>query len=352
MKQEAKMFKSNKTRMVIVCSVALFLGIGLAGGAFAADKPVVWRLQSVWATSSAIHGTLANMCKRIKEQSNGQLEAKLFGPGEIVATLEVFDAVSNGVIEMACSSGIYNASKVPEGLVEFGMPFGLENPDQVKEFWYQYKGGEAFKIVQEAYRNRKIELLYIAAGNSYGYMTAFPVNSIADFKGKKIRSFGFFGNVVQAMGAAPVSLPTEDQYLALQQGTVDGTIFPYLAMETMKFKEVTKHIVMPPILGSPTSDIYVSGKAWNQISPDVQKIVREAARLQSEEYLATEYVQEQELLANPDKHGIQIHQLPAADVAQLKAIGGKIWDGSAQKAPGNAKVIDMLKAYKAEKAAK
>ncbi|MBI5062910.1 MAG: hypothetical protein HZB87_05465, partial [Desulfatitalea sp.] len=90
------MFKRSKTRMVIVCSVAFFLGIGLTGGAFAADKPIVWRFQSVWTTNSAIHPILGEMCKRVKEQSNGALEIKLFGPGEIVATLEVFDAVSNG----------------------------------------------------------------------------------------------------------------------------------------------------------------------------------------------------------------------------------------------------------------
>ncbi len=345
------MFKRNQTRMMIVFSMALIFGICLVGNAFAADKPVVWRFQSVWPTSSAIHPILGEMCKRIQEQSKGALEIKLFGPGEIVATLEVFDAVSNGVIEIAASSGIYNASKVPEGLVEFGMPFGLENVEQHREFWDTYKGGEAFKIVQEAYRKRKIELLHINGGTSYGYMVSFPVNSLADFKGKKIRSFGFFGNVVQAMGGAPVSLPTEDQYMALQQGTVDGTIFPYLAMETMKFKEVTKHVVMPPILGCPTSDIYVSHKAWNQITPEVQKIVIENARWQNVAYLADEGVKEKEMLANPDKYGYTLHTLPEADVAQLKQIGQKIWDSSAKKSPGNAKVIELLRGFMAEKAA-
>jgi len=79
-------------------------------------------------------------------------------------------------------------------------------------------------------------------------MTAFPATTTADFKGKKIRSFGFFGSIVQMMGGQPVSLPTEDQYLALQQGTVDGTIFPYLAMQTMNLKEVAKQIPLDKML--------------------------------------------------------------------------------------------------------
>ncbi|KJS30394.1 MAG: hypothetical protein VR64_17065 [Desulfatitalea sp. BRH_c12] len=349
------MVQSKKQfRRVLTWSLALLLGIcftGVADIALAAEKPIVWRLQSVWATSTGRHPALQKMCAMIKEKSNGQLDIKLFGPGEIVGTMEVFDAVSNGVLDMAASSGIYNSAKVPEGLVEFGLPFGLEDEADLNKFWYEYKDGEAFKLIQEAYRAKKIELLYNGAGTSYGYMTTFPVKSLDDFKGKKIRSFGFFGSLVQMLGGAPVSLPNEDQYLALQQGTVDGTIFPYLALNTMKFKEVAKHIVLPPVLGAPTADIFVSAKAWSQLNPELQAIVREGAVLQNKWYMDNEGPQEKELVANPDKHGIQVHTLSAEDVAKLKEMGTRIWDGVAKRSPTNAKVVELLKAYNAEKVA-
>lgn len=341
-----------QSRKIFIWSMTLILAIcfiGLVNSAFASDEPIKWRFQSVWTTSSAIHPGLQKMCDKIREESNGRLDIKLFGPGEIVGSLEVFDAVSNGVIEMACSTGIYNAGKVPEGLVEFGMPFGLTNKQQLDEFWYSYKDGEAFKIVQEAYRKRKIELVHINSGTSYGYVTTFPVASIADFKGKKIRSFGFFGSIVQMMGGAPVSLPNEDQYMALQQGTVDGTIFPYLAMETMNFKDVCKHLVLPPVLGAPSSDIYVSSKAWNTLTPDLQALVTKYARLQNDWYMATEGPAEADMIANPEKTGIQVHRLPAEDIAKLNAMGQRIWAGVAKKSEGNAKLIEMLKTYVAEK---
>jgi len=343
------MVKNRKFKTVFVWAVVLLLGFCFSGVAAASDKPMIWRLQSAWATSTGQHPAFQKMCDMIKQESNGRLEIKLFGPGEIVGTVEMFDAVVNGVLEMAGGSGIYNSGKIPEGLVEFGMPFALENKAELDDFWLNYKGGEAFKIVQEAYRKRGAELLAIHAGNSYGYMTAFPATTAAEFKGKKIRSFGFFGSIVQMMGGQPVSLPTEDQYLALQQGTVDGTIFPYLAMQTMNLKEVAKHAILPPVLGSPTSDVYVSSKAWAKLPEDIKPIVIKYVRLQNEWYMAKEYPQEQEMLANPDEFGIEVHRMKPEEVTKLKAMGQKIWDGVAKRSEGTAKLIDMLRAYKAEK---
>jgi TRAP-type mannitol/chloroaromatic compound transport system substrate-binding protein len=332
-------------KTAFVCGLTLILAICFAGTAMAAGKPAVWRLQSVWTTNSAIHPITAKMCQNIKERSGGRLEVKLFGPGEIVGSVEALDAVKNGAIEMASSSGIYNSAKIPEGLIEFGLPFGLEDAAQFYEFWYKYKDGENFRMVQEAYREKGVELIHINAGLSYGYITKFPVASIADFKGKKIRSFGFFGAVVANMGGQPVSLPNEDQFLALQQGTVDGTIFPYLSLETMKFKEVSKYLVLPPALGSPSSDIFCSKKAFDALDPDVQQILREEARIMNETYLATEGPQEAELIANPQNHGIVISRIPQEDIIALRAKCMKIWDSVGKKNDRTKAIVANLKSF-------
>lgn len=336
-------------KTVFVLSLVLILGFCLTNTAFAADKKL-WRLQSVWTTNSAHHSLLIKMAKNVYDRSGGRLDIKVFGPGEIVPSApECMDAIRNGVVEMASTTGIYSSAKIKEGLVEFGLPFGLETPAQAKEFWYEYKGGENFRLVQEAYRDAGLELLYIAPGLSYGYITTFPVNTLADFKGKKIRSFGFFGAVVAMMGGKPVSLPTEDQYLALQQGTVDGTIFVYLSLETMKFKDVCKHIIMPPPLGSPTGDMICSLKEFKKLDPDVQQILYDEVKKHNEAYLAAEGPLEAELLANAASRGLTIHVLPDTEVAKLREMTSKIWDSQARKTERNGIIIANLKAFLAEK---
>ncbi len=342
----------KQIKTVLVLTLALVLGICFANAATAAEKGTMWRLQSVWTTNSAHHSLLIKMAKNVYDRSGGRLNIKVFGPGEIVPSApECLDAIRNGVVEMASSTGIYNSAKIKEGLVEFGLPFGLENPDQFKEFWYEYKGGENFKLVQEAYREKGVELLYTTAGLSYGYLTTFPVNSLEDFKGKKIRSFGFFGAVVAYMGGKPVSLPNEDQYLALQQGTVDGTIFVYLGLETMKFKDVTKHVVMPPPLGCPSGNFFSNKKAYDKLDADVQAILVDECRKHNEAYLATEGPQEAELLANPASRGLTIHVLPDSEVEKLRQLTARLWDSQAKKTDRNKVIVSNLREFLAEKRA-
>lgn len=329
----------------LIFGLALILTICFVGNGIAGDKPIVWRLQSVWTTNSAIHPTLMKMASNITERTGGKIQVKLFGPGEIVGSVEALDAIRNGVIEMAATSGIYNSAKIPEGLIEFGLPFGLENADRFREFWYKYKDGENFRLVREAYREKGVELAYICPGTSYGYITKFPVTDISDFKGKKIRSFGFFGAVVAFMGGSPVSLPNEDQYLALQQGTVDGTIFPYLSLETMKFKDVTKYLILPPPLGAPSSDIIVSKKAFDAQPVEFQKIIREEAEIMNRTYLSIEGPQEADLIANPAKYGIEVDTIPKPEVDALRLKCMKIWNSVGKKNARTKKIVENLKEF-------
>ena len=62
-------------------------------------------------------------------------------------------------------------------------------------------------------------------------MTKFPVNSVADIQGKKIRAVGYIGKLIKGVGAAPVSVPNAEIYTTLERGTADGLVMaPYKAL--------------------------------------------------------------------------------------------------------------------------
>jgi TRAP-type transport system periplasmic protein len=58
----------------------------------------------------------------------------------------------------------------------------------------------------------------------YSIHSRFPINTIADIRGKKIRSSGAIeGASLKALGAVPVGMPVTEIPEAISRGTVDGT---------------------------------------------------------------------------------------------------------------------------------
>ena len=354
----------KKTTRLFGCMVIyLVLGMFLAVGAFQTpavasnDKPIKWRLQSTLSSQSLIYyGLVKDFCKHIKERSNGRLEIKAYPPGGLAKTRETFDVVSAGAVEMALSAGLYYGRKIPVGNVEFGLPFSFsgtpftfEAAAQAYEFYYEYKGGEPLKILRDAYDKKGIYYLNPVVSSSYGAMVNFPVQSLADFKGKKIRAFGFFGTLIQEMGASAVSIPSAEQYLALQRGTVDGTIYPYHAVETFNLKEVIKYVVMPPFVAAPACNFYINKKAWQKLPEDLKKLVRETALEDTKRFTKQAVALDQKAIKAGEKVGVKVATLPDRDVAKLRGLSVVVWDKEAKKSESSARLIGLLKEYLTEK---
>lgn len=347
---------------ILIVSVFLAVGILLAkitfneGALAAEDKPIKWRLQSVWGSTSPAHHMTLAFCKDVKERTNGRLEISSFPSSALFKPLETFDAVASGAVEMAFSAGLYHARKIPEALVEFGLPFTFTGPPwtftahaQSYEFWYDYKGGEALKILREAYAERGAYLLATGASSSYGFMTNFPINTIEDFKGKKIRAFGLFSMLVKRMGGSPVSIPGAEQYMALQRGTLDGTIYPYYPLEVYKLKEVVKYAVVPPVLACPIIEFYANTKAWEDLPDDLKEIVEKTLIENFMSYSKEAVKLDKKYVDESKKVGVKLITLPDEEMEKLRTMAVPIWDIAAGKSEDSAKLVTLLKAYLKEK---
>ena len=99
-----------------------------------------------------------------------------------------------------------------------------------------------------------------------------------DLKGLKIRVIPnpVFLETFKAFGANPVPMPFAELYGALESKAVDGQENPFSVILSNKFYEVQKYV-------SGTNHVYaaniilVSKKFWDQLTPDEQKWMHEAA---------------------------------------------------------------------------
>lgn len=97
---------------------------------------------------------------------------------------------------------------------------------------------------------------------------------LADLKGKKVRVAGRSqSELIQALGATPVTLPFGEVVPALQNRTVDCAITGTLSGNVSKWHEVTTHLLALPLSWGAIG-YAVNSKAWNGFDPRVRQLIQ------------------------------------------------------------------------------
>jgi TRAP-type mannitol/chloroaromatic compound transport system substrate-binding protein len=175
------------------------------GGAAAPQKIYEWRMVTTWPKNLPGMGIAPEtMAKKIRTMSNGRLDIKVYGAGEIVPALEVFEAVSQGTVQMGHGAAYYWKGKVPIAQFFTTLPFGLTA--QEMNGWLFHGGG--MELWRELYA--KYNLVPIAGGNTGVQMAGWfnkEINSLDDLKGMKMRIPGLGGEVFSRAGGTAINLP-------------------------------------------------------------------------------------------------------------------------------------------------
>jgi C4-dicarboxylate-binding protein DctP len=101
-----------------------------------------------------------------------------------------------------------------------------------------------------------------------------PIKAVEDMKGLKIRVMEHPGYMamVRGLGANPVPISWGEVYMALQQGVVDGWEAPVSLIESMKFFEVTKHLILDGHIYS-FLPLLINDKFFLSLAPDLQRLL-------------------------------------------------------------------------------
>jgi TRAP-type mannitol/chloroaromatic compound transport system substrate-binding protein len=236
-----------------------------------------WKLVTTWPPHFPILGEYVDeMSKWISTMSDGRLKIQVYGGGELVPALEVFDAVSQGVAEMGHGAAYYWAGKLPSAQFFGCVPFGM-NAQQVNS-WLYFGGG--LDLWRELYSEHN--LYPFPGGNTGGQMGGWfnkEINSIKDFTGLKMRIPGIGGKVISKTGATAILAPGGELYTDLDRGVIDALewVGPYHD-SLMGFDKIAKYYYFPG-WQEPGSvlELIVNKNAYNQLPDDLKNIIETAA---------------------------------------------------------------------------
>ena len=312
----------------------------------AEQKTFKWKMVMAWPKNFPGLGTSAEVfADNVNAMSNGRLQIKVYGAGELVPAFEVFDVVSQGTAELGHSSPYYWKGKITASQFFTTTPYGMTALEV--NSWMQHGGGN--ELLQELYD--PFNLVVFPIGNTGMQMAGWfnkEINSVADLKGLKMRIPGLGGEVLARAGGAPVMLPGGEIFTALQTGTIDATewVGPYNDL-AFGLHKAAKYYYYPG-WHEPGSliELLINKDAYAQLPEDLQRIVKVAAQATNEHILSEMTARNMRALKElKEKHGVQVKALPDDVLAHLKGISEEVLDEVAESDEMSKKVYASMKAY-------
>jgi TRAP-type mannitol/chloroaromatic compound transport system substrate-binding protein len=325
------------------------LGTAPAGAEQAQGKDrarLHWKMVTAWPRNYPGPGIAASrLAARIHDMSDGRLDIKVYGAGELVPALEVFDAVSAGTAEMGHAAPHYWAGKIPAASFFSGVPFGMTANEM--NAWLYHGGG--LDLWRELYA--PFDLVPIPAGNGGIQMAGWfrkPVRSVADLRGLKMRIAGLGGAVLAKLGVVPMTMPVGEVFTALQTGALDAAEFagPYTDMP-MGLYRVAKYYYVPgwheP--GSPL-ECLINQAAWQSLPKDLQAIVDAACQAMNNDVLAELNARNATALETlVDQHQVIVSYLPGAVIDVLRETTAEVVSEYAAKDSATRRAHDAYQAF-------
>jgi len=212
----------------------------------------------------------------VTKRSGGKLKIQVFAGGALGKPTELLKLVSEGGVQMATTSPAYFTSQFPLLSATNSLPLVFKDAAQVQRILpilYAETPG-----LQAELKQLNLHPIYWHSVDPYYMICRTPVRTLADMKGKKVRSYGDdVPRMLQAIGAIPVNLLPGDLYESLQKGTIDCTPYSLATAVSLKLHEVAKYVTFMNI-GSPGGwPIFVNQKAWDGLSADNKKLVTEVS---------------------------------------------------------------------------
>ncbi len=280
-----------------------------------------WRMVTTWPKNLPGIGIAPEtIAEKIRVMSNGRIDIRVYGAGELVPALEVFEAVSQGTVQMGHGAAYYWKGKVPVAQFFTAVPFGLTA--QEMNGWLFHGGG--MELWRELYA--RYNLIPLSAGNTGVQMAGWfnkEINSLDDIRGMKMRIPGLGGEVFERAGGVAINLPGGEIFTSMQTGVIDATewIGPYNDL-AFGLHQVAKYYYYPGWQEpGPNLELIVNKVAWEQLPDDLKAIVENAALAVNADLLAEYTARNNGALTElVEKHEVDVRRLPDDVMARLQEI--------------------------------
>ncbi|MCO5070014.1 MAG: TRAP transporter substrate-binding protein DctP [Rhizobiaceae bacterium] len=257
--------------------------VSAMSAAFAQDRPEYDFTMAVITSPGDVYTAMTQgLPERISKATDGRVQITV--SDSLVAANQVASAVRDGRIPMSAALHTYISSEDPRMGI-FNLPGLINNIDEytaVREaFWRE----DVKNIWAE---NWNAVMLADGAWCPTALFSKTPIHTVEDFKGKRVRIHNpQTAELMSALGAQPVPMPTSEVTPALERGVIDAVFTSICVGSAFELPRVAPNVqdwAMSPVTGWV---ILVNADVWKEMPDDLKKQIETAMLELQEEAFST-----------------------------------------------------------------
>ncbi len=263
-----------------------------------AEEPVVLKFATLSTVDGPLnHRILHPWAERVNAAGKGTVQLDVRDGFAIANYNNIYDRVLDNVVQVAFTVTGSIAGKFALSDV-VNLPMLLKRPDDASAaYWRLYKSGALDGKYTEI-----VPLYLVTLANSGLHLDRAP-KAPDDIRGFKIvASSKITSQMMEALGASPISLQQNDMYTALQRHAVDGTYGAWTSFPAFKLGEVTNYHIEAKLGGAPAM-VFMAKKSFDALPAAARKVLEDnsgeaASRLFGEYWMNLDNEVRQQYKAN------------------------------------------------------
>lgn len=214
--------------------------------------------------------------ERVKQLTNGEVTFKYFPAGQLASLKELLAALQNGIADLAPIPIGYESGRMPLNNVSALPGLGSTSRAIVNAHYAAMQDG----LLGKEFASNRAHPLYVMAFPPYQIVSMkAPIRTLEDFKGKILRSAGGSMNLaISSLGATAAEIPVGEMYVALERGTVDGTISAFASIKGYHVQDIAKAMSTNASFGTFVNILACNADRWKGLPADVQAAFTQAGK--------------------------------------------------------------------------
>lgn len=316
---------------------ALTFGVALSIAAGASQAQTKWDMPTPYPDSNFHTKNVRQFVDDIAKASGGKLQIAVHSGNSLIKHPEIKRAVQTGQVPIAevLISILSNEAAV---FAFDSNPFLANSYEKQRRLWAAAK-----PVIEKRLDAQGIALLYSVAWPPSAFHTKKELNSLADFKGMRMRSYSAVtSRLAELAGAIPVLIAAPEVPQAFRTGMIDAQINSGAGGVDTQTWDTTTHMYDVRAI-MPHNVVIVSKAAFAKLEPAVQKAVRDAAGVAETRGIAASEAESTRSIQMLTSKGVKVLEAPPKLAAELQEVGRKMTAEWAAKAGPEGEAI--LKAF-------